>query len=100
MNLFAPERNALQLSILVLVTFILHTPVRGQGLTTTPCALAPASTPANPLAQAPFLAAAMSELFSDSRPFSAVAVLQLPGDQPNQGIPLGFATLDGKMSGI
>ncbi len=39
----------------------------------------------------------MSELFSDSRLFSAVAVLQLSGDQPNQGIPLGLAMLDGRM---
>jgi hypothetical protein len=62
-----------------------------------PAVLAPASVPAGWLDQAPFLAAAMSELFSDSRAFSAVAILQLPGDQPNQGVPLGFATLDGNM---
>ena len=83
--------------LLVIAILIWNDPVRGQGQTTTPPALAAATAPAGPLGQAPFLAAAMSELFSDSRPFSAVAVVQLPGDQPNQGIPLGFATLDGKM---
>jgi hypothetical protein len=56
-----------------------------------------ANAPASPLDQAPFLAAALSEVFSDSRAFSAQAILQLPGDQPNQGIPLGFATLNGHM---
>ena len=85
------------LGTLVIAVFILDDPSRGQGQTTTLPARATAITPAGPLDQVPFLAAAMSELFSDSRPYSAVAVLQLPGDQPSQGIPLGFATLDGKM---
>ena len=47
--------------------------------------------------QAPFLAAALSEVFTDSRAFSATAVLQTAGDKAGQGIPLGFATLNGNM---
>lgn len=47
--------------------------------------------------QAPFLAAALSEVFTDSRAFSAVAVLQTASDKAGQGIPLGFATLNGNM---
>ena len=81
---------------LILTIFMLDVPLRSVGQTTPP-ALPAATAPAGLLDQAPFLAAAMSELFSDSRPFSAMAVLQLPGDPPNQGIPLGFATLEGKM---
>lgn len=65
------------------------------------CVLSASAQPTNqftgPLARVPFLAAAMSELFSDSRAFSAQAIVQLPGDQAGQGIPLGFATLNGQM---
>ncbi len=96
MNVFAHRLDARQLFMLVLAVIVLGAPPQGKAQTT-PSVLATANTPAGLLDQAPFLAAAMSELFSDSRPFSAVAVLQLPGDAPNQGIPLGFATLDGKM---
>lgn len=49
------------------------------------------------LDHAPFLAAAMSEVFSDSRAFSAVALAQLPGRSPGQALPLGFATSKGRM---
>jgi hypothetical protein len=49
--------------------------------------------------QAPFFAAALSQLLSDSRPFVAGAQLQLPsgdGDSPLT-LPFGVAMLDGKM---
>ncbi len=84
---------------LVVLALALKAPLRVLGQATPPPAPSPvpASVPAGPLDQAPFVAAAMSELFSDSRAFSAQAILQLPGDQTGQGIPLGFATLNGKM---
>jgi len=86
------------LLLLAMSAWLTNVPWPVAGQTPAPPAPSPAaSAPASPLDQAPFLAAALSEVFSDSRAFSAQAILQLPGDQPNQGIPLGFATLNGKL---
>jgi hypothetical protein len=77
-------------------------PVLLLGLVLFPATITPGRAQAapqtkSPLDGVPFLAAAMSEVFSDSRAFSAAAIVQLPGDGPGEGVPLGFATLNGRM---
>ena len=47
--------------------------------------------------RAPFLAAAFSEFFSDSRNFTARAELSLPGRNPGDSIPIGLAMSEGRM---
>lgn len=47
--------------------------------------------------RAPFLAAAFSEFFSDSRDFTARAELSLPGRNPGDSIPIGLAMSEGRM---
>lgn len=47
--------------------------------------------------RAPFLAAALSEFFSDSREFSARAELSLPNRSPGDSIPIGLAMSEGRM---
>lgn len=67
----------------------------------------PAGNPAGPLGgllpteaiqeQAPFLAAAFSEFFTDSRDYSAQAHLILPGRERSDSIPIGLAVSEGRM---
>lgn len=47
--------------------------------------------------RAPFLAAAFSEFFSDSREFTARAELSLPNRNPGDSIPIGLAMSEGRM---
>ncbi len=47
--------------------------------------------------QAPFLAAALSEFFTDSRDYSAQADLILPGRERGDAIPIGLAVSEGRM---
>jgi len=47
--------------------------------------------------QAPFLAAALSEFFPDSRDYTAQAQLLLPGQERGDSIPIGLAVSGGRM---
>lgn len=47
--------------------------------------------------RAPFLAAAFSEFFSDSRDFTARAEIALPNRNPGDSIPIGLAMSEGRM---
>ena len=79
---------------LLAVCFGFATTGRGQD----PGAL-PAPGAAQIQQQVPFFAAALSQLLSDSRPFTASAEVQLPAD-PGEAplkLPFGVAMLDGKM---